>query len=226
MQNSTHFGLTAGLHALDDDEVATWTNAVEAGNVYVNRTITGAIVQRQPFGGWKSSAVGPSCKAGGPSYVNVLRQWSPGVNPEMLRSLAKLAQSETDPSGLSCETNTLRYRPLPNGVTVWSDRTIPEAQLHLARVASIASGTAVTFFSESEHDDQTLINHLRANRPDRLRVLGDVSTVVRAAAHELGVRVDDDAMTDEARLEVVRWMREQSVTITQHRHGRPRAMAF
>ena len=39
------------------------------GNAYVNRHITGAIVGRQPFGGWKRSVVGPGAKAGGPNYV-------------------------------------------------------------------------------------------------------------------------------------------------------------
>ena len=49
------YGLTAGLHSLDEDEIAAWRERVEAGNLYINRAITGAIVQRQPFGGWKRS---------------------------------------------------------------------------------------------------------------------------------------------------------------------------
>ncbi|MGI0519143.1 bifunctional proline dehydrogenase/L-glutamate gamma-semialdehyde dehydrogenase, partial [Microbacterium maritypicum] len=53
LQNAVDYGLTAGIHSLDSEEVATWLDRVEAGNLYVNRGITGAIVQRQPFGGWK-----------------------------------------------------------------------------------------------------------------------------------------------------------------------------
>ncbi|EEH63246.1 aldehyde dehydrogenase (NAD) family protein [Gleimia coleocanis DSM 15436] len=68
-QNLTHYGLTAGLHSLDAEEINLWLNNVEAGNVYVNRGITGAIVQRQPFGGWKRSVVGEGAKAGGPNYL-------------------------------------------------------------------------------------------------------------------------------------------------------------
>ena len=45
------------------------STGVEAGNLYVNRGITGAIVQRQPFGGWKRSSVGAGTKAGGPNYL-------------------------------------------------------------------------------------------------------------------------------------------------------------
>jgi RHH-type proline utilization regulon transcriptional repressor/proline dehydrogenase/delta 1-pyrroline-5-carboxylate dehydrogenase len=76
-QNGTAYGLTAGLHTLDPDEVRTWLAAVEAGNLYVNRHITGAIVRRQPFGGWKRSAVGATAKAGGPNYLAHLGTWHP-----------------------------------------------------------------------------------------------------------------------------------------------------
>ncbi|WP_124055097.1 proline dehydrogenase family protein [Arcanobacterium ihumii] len=69
LQNATDFGLTAGIHSLDADEINLWLEHVKAGNVYINRGITGAIVRRQPFGGWKRSAVGAGTKAGGPSYL-------------------------------------------------------------------------------------------------------------------------------------------------------------
>ena len=75
LQNASAYGLTAGIHSLDSDEVALWLDNVEAGNLYVNRGITGAIVQRQPFGGWKRSTVGPGAKAGGPNYLLTLGNW-------------------------------------------------------------------------------------------------------------------------------------------------------
>jgi RHH-type proline utilization regulon transcriptional repressor/proline dehydrogenase/delta 1-pyrroline-5-carboxylate dehydrogenase len=75
LQNQVPFGLTAGLHSLDPAEVRLWLDTVEAGNLYVNRGITGAIVRRQPFGGWKRSAVGTGTKAGGPSYLLGLTGW-------------------------------------------------------------------------------------------------------------------------------------------------------
>ncbi len=77
LQNDVDYGLTAGLHSLDEDEQARWIDRVEAGNLYVNRGITGAIVRRQPFGGWKKSAVGPGAKAGGPNYLLALGDWAP-----------------------------------------------------------------------------------------------------------------------------------------------------
>jgi RHH-type proline utilization regulon transcriptional repressor/proline dehydrogenase/delta 1-pyrroline-5-carboxylate dehydrogenase len=72
LQNAPAYGLTAGIHSLDPDEIAHWIDGVEAGNLYVNRAITGAIVRRQPFGGWKRSTVGASAKAGGPNYLLTL----------------------------------------------------------------------------------------------------------------------------------------------------------
>ena len=77
LQNDVAYGLTAGLHTQDPDDLATWLDRVQAGNLYVNRGITGAIVQRQPFGGWKRSSVGPGAKAGGPNYLIGLGSWRP-----------------------------------------------------------------------------------------------------------------------------------------------------
>lgn len=81
LQNSTGYGLTAGLHSLDPDEIAQWREKVEAGNLYINRHMTGAIVQRQSFGGWKRSSIGPGAKAGGPNYVAQFGRWTDSTVP-------------------------------------------------------------------------------------------------------------------------------------------------
>ena len=75
IQNQIDYGLTAGLHSLNSEELGIWLDTIQAGNLYVNRGITGAIVQRQPFGGWKKSAVGAGTKAGGPNYLAGLGEW-------------------------------------------------------------------------------------------------------------------------------------------------------
>ncbi|MGX5716747.1 bifunctional proline dehydrogenase/L-glutamate gamma-semialdehyde dehydrogenase [Arthrobacter sp. MAHUQ-56] len=77
IQNQIEYGLTAGLHSLNSEELGIWLDSIQAGNLYVNRGITGAIVQRQPFGGWKKSAVGAGTKAGGPNYLAGLGDWAP-----------------------------------------------------------------------------------------------------------------------------------------------------
>jgi RHH-type proline utilization regulon transcriptional repressor/proline dehydrogenase/delta 1-pyrroline-5-carboxylate dehydrogenase len=67
--NATGYGLTSGLESLDDREHELWRSRIRAGNLYINRPTTGAIVLRQPFGGMGKSCVGPGIKAGGPNYV-------------------------------------------------------------------------------------------------------------------------------------------------------------
>ena len=81
--NSTGFGLTSGLESLDDREQETWLARIRAGNLYVNRSTTGAIVLRQPFGGMGKSSFGPGIKAGGPNYVAQLMHFeSEAIDPD------------------------------------------------------------------------------------------------------------------------------------------------
>lgn len=94
LQNASPYGLTAGLQTMDSDELAPWLNKVQAGNLYVNRGITGAIVRRQSFGGWKRSSVGPSAKAGGPNYLLHLVDWYP--DETLVDSHAAAGEAMTD----------------------------------------------------------------------------------------------------------------------------------
>lgn len=80
--NSTPYGLTSGLHSLDEREQKIWIEHIEAGNCYINRGITGAIVQRQPFGGCKESNFGEGAKAGGPNMLFQLATIQQLRNPE------------------------------------------------------------------------------------------------------------------------------------------------
>jgi RHH-type proline utilization regulon transcriptional repressor/proline dehydrogenase/delta 1-pyrroline-5-carboxylate dehydrogenase len=90
LANGTAFGLTSGIQSLDDREIDRWIDRIEAGNLYVNRPITGAMVGRQPFGGWKASSVGPGAKVGGPNYVLQLARW---------RASTSLSPTERDGRG-------------------------------------------------------------------------------------------------------------------------------
>lgn len=65
--NGTNFALTGGLYSRTPSHIQRASAEFEVGNLYINRTITGAIVARQPFGGFKLSGVGS--KAGGPDYL-------------------------------------------------------------------------------------------------------------------------------------------------------------
>jgi len=61
------YGLTLGIHSRIDDTVEDVVDRLQVGNIYVNRSMIGAVVGVQPFGGHGLSGTGP--KAGGPHYL-------------------------------------------------------------------------------------------------------------------------------------------------------------
>ncbi len=65
--NDTNYALTGGLYSRTPSHIERASDEFEVGNLYINRTTTGAIVARQPFGGFKLSGVGS--KAGGADYL-------------------------------------------------------------------------------------------------------------------------------------------------------------
>ncbi|MBI2370118.1 MAG: L-glutamate gamma-semialdehyde dehydrogenase, partial [Deltaproteobacteria bacterium] len=67
LANATPYALTGGIYSRSPAHIAAAKAAFEAGNLYINRKITGALVGRQPFGGFKMSGIGS--KAGGPDYL-------------------------------------------------------------------------------------------------------------------------------------------------------------
>jgi RHH-type transcriptional regulator, proline utilization regulon repressor / proline dehydrogenase / delta 1-pyrroline-5-carboxylate dehydrogenase len=226
IQNDNDFGLTAGIHALDPAEIERWADQAEAGNLYVNRGITGAIVQRQPFGGWKRSAIGPTNKAGGPHYVASLRSWpAPSVLPStnIEQSYAAWVAgnmfAEHDPSSLAAEHNIARYRPLPGGVAVRVGTEAPADTIRIAHAAAEATGTRLVVSELNDETDEQFATRLSQLGIDRLRLVGTVAETVRAAAHAAAVLLDERPIHPHPDVELPRWLREQSVSITAHRHG-------
>jgi RHH-type proline utilization regulon transcriptional repressor/proline dehydrogenase/delta 1-pyrroline-5-carboxylate dehydrogenase len=68
LANATPYALTAGLFTRSSHDIERVTRQLRAGNIYVNQGTTGAVVGRQPFGGFGHSGVGS--KAGGPDYLH------------------------------------------------------------------------------------------------------------------------------------------------------------
>jgi RHH-type proline utilization regulon transcriptional repressor/proline dehydrogenase/delta 1-pyrroline-5-carboxylate dehydrogenase len=269
IQNAVPYGLTAGLWSLDPGDVAHWADRVDAGNAYVNRPTTGAIVCRQPFGGYKRSVVGPGAKAGGPNYVlqlcrvddvempalgadpaptvvSALDALAGGLDPLERAALRAAARSDAywwaaefgvdhDEAMLFCESNVLRYRPLP-GLTI---RVAPGAKsLDVARllVGALTVGAAPTVSLHPDGDD--------VSRRARLEGLAGVSVAVEssaALAARLGrrevarvrllgsehgltgleprIHVDTRPPVLLGRVELLRSLREQTVSRTLHRFG-------
>lgn len=225
LQNAVAFGLTAGLHSLDPGEIARWSRRVEAGNLYVNRTTTGAIVRRQPFGGWKRSAVGPTAKAGGPNYVARLADWHddghvplPAAAAAFDAWMAEVGTCAHDPSGLVAETNAFRYRPLPGGVAVRTGAGVAARSVELCRLAAASTGCRLVEAGADE-GDAAFAQRLEALGVDRVRLLGPGHDATRAAAHALDLPVDTAVPVADPVIELPRWLHEQVLTVTRHRHG-------
>ena len=67
LANESEFALTGGLYSRSPSHIEAAKAGMICGNLYINRTVTGALVERQPFGGFKMS--GGGTKAGGREYV-------------------------------------------------------------------------------------------------------------------------------------------------------------
>jgi RHH-type proline utilization regulon transcriptional repressor/proline dehydrogenase/delta 1-pyrroline-5-carboxylate dehydrogenase len=230
-QNAVDYGLTAGIHALDQHECETWIDRVQAGNAYVNRGTTGAIVNRQPFGGWKRSAVGPTAKAGGENYVACLRDWPSGE--EALTSAqaqawwAAAGGAVRDLAGLSVERNLVRYRPMPSPILVRVDADTRAQHLESVRRMAARTGTPILLSSATSRGADTVVESVEAARArvaagsvSRVRWLssedpGDLALV----GLDAGVSIDRRPIAGSATVEGPRWMHEQSVCITAHRYG-------
>jgi RHH-type proline utilization regulon transcriptional repressor/proline dehydrogenase/delta 1-pyrroline-5-carboxylate dehydrogenase len=223
LQNAPAYGLTGGLHSLDPREIDHWLARVHVGNAYINRHITGAIVERQPFGGWKASSVGPGGKPGGPNHLHGYGRWDqPDVDPVQASGSYRGAWAEhfghdTDPAGLACEANVLRYRPLDR-VIVIADADDADARA----LASLAAGVCRVPLTvvESEELAIALLGGLPVPWATRIRAPRDASVALLSAAHERGVAVDTSPLVGDGRAELPHWLLEQAVSRTHHRYGR------
>ncbi len=271
IQNGNEFGLTGGLHSLDPDEIAVWRQRVEVGNAYVNRTTTGAIVQRQPFGGWKNSCVGPGAKAGGPNYVASMCDWNQAGLPAVYGALSgdtrimvehltglidgdeqrglfrAAAESyahwwkeyfcqEHDPSQVHGETNHFRYRPRKwhlLRVTEVKGSLLPAA---MAAVACKLAGVNLTVSCDSMiewshefdmitgagsvvEDNRTAVLRLAKMTNGSIRFIGPPDFDAFAPSKIGNVPVIRGQPLANGRIELLNYVREQSMTQIVHRYG-------
>ncbi len=243
------FGLTSGIQSLDDREIARWLERIEAGTLYVNRHITGAIVGRQPFGGWKASSVGPGAKAGGPNYVLQLcgaHHVAPAdVEPAAVLRAAAASydrawrehfSQDHAPIRLLGERNVFRYRPCRR-VLARGEAATPAGRLALEQVllaartcgvpvtVSLSAGAPGPWLTNSPdvgavvETEAELIARLSGADCERLRALVAPSRELRAAAHAAGMVVLDAPVLAAGRLELRAYLREQTVSRVVHRYG-------
>jgi RHH-type proline utilization regulon transcriptional repressor/proline dehydrogenase/delta 1-pyrroline-5-carboxylate dehydrogenase len=187
--NATGYGLTSGLESLDDREQELWSSRIRAGNLYINRSTTGAIVLRQPFGGMGKSSVGPGIKAGGPNYVVPLMRFA-DKEIEKIRSgqeekptatsipaiLSATASAVSDTRWVA-DLNSL-HRAIQDGVVGGKANADVEASRVLTAIGSYEEWGRKEF--RTAHDHFRLLGEDNYRRylpvePLRIRVHGDDS---------------------------------------------------
>ena len=239
--NGLDYGLTSGLQSLDEQEQRYWKNHILAGNLYINRGITGAIVNRQPFGGMKLSAFGPGLKAGGPNYVAQFMTITDktGTSTDYRTSYAEWYEKEfRHPRNIQPtirgEQNVFRYLPLAGGMALrlFGDET--KEQLEMVCLAAKTVGTPLTV---SADDGNSLLDVARAQgaktiqenlaafcesikRFERIRTISsEVPDVVFQAAANCDKYIAQALPVHNGRIELTHYIKEQSISNEYHRYG-------
>ena len=239
--NGLDYGLTSGLQSLDEQEQLYWKNHILAGNLYINRGITGAIVNRQPFGGMKLSAFGPGLKAGGPNYVAqfMIITDNGQQTTDYRTSYAEWYEKEfRHPRNIQPmirgEQNVFRYLPLTGGMALrlFGDET--KEQLEMVCLAAKTVGTPLTV---SADDGNSLLDVARAQgaktiqenlaafcesikRFERIRTISaEVPDVVFQAAANCDKYIAQALPVHNGRIELTHYIKEQSIANEYHRYG-------
>lgn len=234
--NSLDYGLTSGLQSLDETEIELWKNSLVAGNLYINRGITGAIVNRQPFGGMKLSAFGGGLKAGGVNYVSCftnIEDSGTGLKENYKEAYAAEFAAPRDVNNLYGEQNIFRYLPLDKmALRVMPGDRIED--LELIAKASIVAKTPLTISISEDDANITLVNKLgcameveslesfirNIARYDRIRTASaDLPDELYAAAASQNKYIANARPVHNGRFELLHYLKEQSITYEYHRYG-------
>jgi len=236
--NSLDYGLTSGLQSLDEQEQAYWKKHIMAGNLYINRGITGAVVNRQPFGGMKLSAFGPGLKAGGPNYCMQFMTVAdkPGSNTDYKKSYAEWYEKEFRHARniqphIRGEQNVFRYLPLKDGMVLrlFGDESLE--QVEMVQLAARTVGTPLTVSADESHPlVGKIAGQVRKENLDAFcRSLGSyervrtISSEVPDAVFEAAAQCDryiaQSAPVRNGRVELTYYIKEQSIANEYHRYG-------
>ncbi|MDR3296682.1 MAG: bifunctional proline dehydrogenase/L-glutamate gamma-semialdehyde dehydrogenase, partial [Prevotellaceae bacterium] len=244
--NSSEYGLTAGLQSLNEEEQRVWKEKIEAGNLYINRGITGAIVRRQPFGGMKRSAFGGGIKAGGPNYVSCFVEFvEKAVAPAKRMELGEASYFEAwksefsqavDVSHIYGEENIFRYLPLKNiALRVSDDAAFDDVYLILTAAAIARTPATISLAADNplrkklEEKFAGKVKILAQSEADFMASMGSYERIrlcspssndeLYKAAAKLGLHIADHKPLVEGRLELLHYLKEQSIAYEYHRYG-------
>lgn len=234
--NGLDYGLTSGLQSLDEQEQRYWKNHIQAGNLYINRGITGAVVNRQPFGGMKLSAFGPGLKAGGPNYCAQFMTITDkaGSTTDYKKSYADWYEKEFKHARniqpkIRGEQNVFRYLPLKNMVLrLFGDETLEQVQM--VQLAAKTVGTPLTISADADHP---LVKDLKdvkiegitafcnsMKQFERVRTISkNIPDEVFQAAAFCDKYIAQAAPVRNGRIELAHYIKEQSISNEYHRYG-------
>ncbi|MEG2864868.1 MAG: bifunctional proline dehydrogenase/L-glutamate gamma-semialdehyde dehydrogenase [Mucinivorans sp.] len=234
MVSSLDYGLTSGLQSLDEREIELWKSRIVAGNLYINRSITGAIVSRQPFGGMKLSAFGGGIKAGGVNYVSSFMTFASSNSvDDYAGAYAEEFAKARDEKELYGEQNIFRYLPLKSMVLrVMAADSIDEVKLAL-KAAAIARTPLTVSVDASDPkirdlrsmDGQIVEQNLwefiaSIASYDRVRVLSpSIPLEIYQAAAGLNKYIATAPVVRRGRVELLHYLKEQSIAHEYHRYG-------
>ena len=214
-QNATDYGLTAGLQSLSSKECKLWLKNVEAGNLYINRPITGAIVKRQPFGGWKKSIFGPTLKAGSSSYPSVFRKFNHATDfDKLLNDLSDLwsvSSKKVKTDNLKSEHNYSMFHP-HKAVLVIHKKNLNLDLISYFELIKKLFGLKIKLINYSELEDSQSLNQYSS-----IRWL--VDKPVPDWIYNYSFSIDTNPVVQNADREFHSWVRQQNVSITNHRYG-------
>lgn len=234
LANGTPYGLTSGIHTLDDREKEYWTKHIEAGNCYINRGITGAIVRRQPFGGCKESSFGLGFKAGGPNYILQLMH-AEQVEAKPLEAAVRSYQEYWDhyfskghdPSHVLGEENVLCYAPhqkLALRVQEGDDLIDVLKSIEAAKICGAFLEISATRWPDAPlplnlilESEEAFIQRLQKIK--RVRLLSQPSKALKEALGLNACNLHLGKVLDHGRLELLHYLREVAISSSYHRYG-------
>lgn len=163
--NQLGYGLTFGIHSRIDETIQHVLSGIEAGNIYVNRNVVGAVVGVQPFGGSRLSGTGP--KAGGPLYlarlVNTHQSGLPSslqFNPDQIKQVIL-----PGPTG---ERNAYQLLPRGNVLCIASsDQGVSAQYASIRKTGNCAlwiDSPTISAWIQKHHPDPATFNIIQDNQ--------------------------------------------------------------
>ncbi len=234
LANLTGYGLTSALESLNEGEHEIWKESLKAGNLYINRSTTGAIVLRQPFGGMGKSAFGSGIKAGGFNYITQFIDFSNSqinIKQDYEQCFESYFAKEFDYVNIKGQQNITRFLKLESlAIRVESgDKTdislsLLAGKLCVKRVLlsvsskNLLSNIEIPFSFEVEVESEEKFI-AKMNRFERVKFIGENPLKILKEASKTGLFIIRRKSTGEGRIDLLSYLKEQSVSYNYHRYG-------